>query len=240
MTRITVLAVGAFFAAASLAAPAAFADSQCTPHSVSVSGDGSASAAPGKYTFHIAVSQRSTDIRAANAGVDKSVAAAVAAARQAGLAKADIQSTSVTINPVYDSNAKPDTPQTYEVTRNISLVLRDPSHYAALVEGLIRAGVNRISSIEAEASNPKALSDEALAAAVADAQHKAQLIAQNLGVKLGPAIELDASGQRPQPLMMGAMQARAATGGGYEPGEISVQSSVTARFALDPSGCPVP
>lgn len=225
-------------AACGLAAPAAAADAPCTPRSVSVSGEGSASAAPGVYVFHIAVSRRGTDIPAANKVVDGKVTAALNAARRAGIAKADMQSTSVAINPVYDPNAKPDTPQTYEVTRNVTLTLRQPARYAALVEGLIGAGVNRFANIEARPDDPQALADRALAAAVANARHKAALVAQGLGVALGPALELDESGQGPRPLVMGAMQARSAQAGGYEPGEITAQTSVTARFALAPSGCP--
>lgn len=225
-------------AAGLAAAPAAFAAAACTPHSVNVSGNGEAKAAPGIYVFHLGVSHRSTDVRAANAAVDRSAAAVVTAARKAGLAKADIQSTNVSINPVYNPKAQPNEPQVYEVTRNITLTLRDPARYADLVESLIQAGVNRISNIEAKPADPQALADRALSAAVANAKHKAALIAKSLGVTLGPAISLNESGQGPRPLVMGAMQARSAENGGYEPGMITTQTQVSASFELEPSGCP--
>ncbi len=221
------------------AAPAALAANACSPRSVSVSGSGEAQAAPGVYVFHIGVAHRDTDVRAANAAVDRSAASAVAAARAAGLAKKDIQSTNVSITPVYNSKAKPGEPQVYEVTRNITLTLRDPARYADLVEGLIKAGVNRITNIEAQPADPQALADQALAAAVANARHKAALIAQSLGVKLGPATQLSESGGfRPQPRMMAMSAGVSATEGGYEPGQLTTQAQVSASFELDPSGCP--
>lgn len=226
-----------FVALAVATASAAYAGNACTPRSVSVSGSGRASAEPATYVFHLAVSQRGTDVRAANSAVDRTVGAALGVARQAGLRPSDIQSNRVAISPVYDPNAKPDTPQSYEVTRYLTLTLREPSRYASLVEGLIHAGVNRFAGVEAEAGDPRALGDQALAAAVADARHKAALIAGRLGVKLGPALALDESGTQPRPVVMGAAVMRSAQGG-YEPGLISVNAEVTARFALEPSGCP--
>ncbi|HEX5313420.1 MAG TPA: SIMPL domain-containing protein [Gammaproteobacteria bacterium] len=226
-------------AGACAAAPGARAAANCTPRSVSVSGEGNAEAAPGVYVFHLGISQRSTDVRSANAAVDKSAAAAVAAAKSAGLAKKDIQSTNLSISPVYDSDAKPGEPQVYEVTRNLTLTLRDPSHYADLVEGLVKAGVNQITNIEARPADPQALADQALAAAVADARHKAALIAQGLDAKLGPALSLDENGgQMPRPVMMSAMKAApSGAEAGYEPGRITTQAQVSASFELEPSGC---
>lgn len=238
MKAIRNVLITALCAAGLAAASAALAAAPCTPHSVSVNGSGEVKAAPGIYVFHLGISHRGTDVRAANADVDRSAASVVAAARRAGLAKADIQSTSVSVNPVYNSQAKPNEPQVYEVTRNITLTLRDPARYADLVEALIRAGVNRISSIEAKSADPQALADQALAAAVVNAKHKAALIAQNLGVKLGPAISLNENGQGPRPLVMGAMQARSVESGGYEPGMITTQAQISASFELEPSGCP--
>ncbi|MGH8225719.1 MAG: SIMPL domain-containing protein [Gammaproteobacteria bacterium] len=233
------IAILALCAAGLAAAPTVFAANACSPRSVSVSGSGEAQAAPGVYVFHIGISHRDTDVRTANAAVDRSAASTVAAARQAGLAKTDIQSTNVSISPVYNAKAKPGEPQVYEVTRNITLTLRDPAHYADLVEGLIKAGVNRIANIEAKPADPQALNDQALAAAVANARHKAALMAQSLGVKLGPATQLSESGGfRPQPRMMAMSADASAREGGYEPGQLTVQAQVSASFELNPSGCP--
>jgi uncharacterized protein YggE len=223
------------------ATPVALAANACTPHNVSVNGSGKAQAAPGLYVFHIGITQRNTDVKAAHAAVDKSAAAAVKAARQAGLAGKDIQSTNVSIAPVYNSKAKPGEAQVFEVTRDITLTLRDPSHYAGLVEGLIKAGVNRVTNIEAKPADPRTLADRALAKAVLNAKHNAQLIAQKLGVKLGPAIQVSESGGvRPLPRKMMAMSATAkpAEKGGYEAGQITTQAEVSAQFELSPSGCP--
>ncbi|MGH8273920.1 MAG: SIMPL domain-containing protein [Gammaproteobacteria bacterium] len=239
MNRIHITLIFALCAAGLAAAPVVMAANTCTPHSVSVTGSGKAQATPGLYVFHIGISHRNTNVRAANDAVDKSAASAVKAARQAGLADKDIQSTNVSISPVYDSKAKPGEPQVFEVTRDITLTLRNPKHYAALVEGLIKAGVNRITNIEARPADAQAMADEALGKAVSDAKHNAQLIAQKLGVKLGPAIEVSVGGGvRPMPRMM-AMSATASKTetGGYEPGQITTQAEVSARFELAPSGC---
>jgi uncharacterized protein YggE len=222
-------------------APSALAAGQCSPRSVSVSGSGSAEAAPGEYVFHVGITHRDTDVQTANAAVDKAAASAVRAARNAGVAKKDIRSTEVSISPVYKSDKKADEPQKFQVTREVTITLRDPSHYAKLTEGLIKAGVNRITNIEARPEHPKALADKALSDAVADARHKAKLIAHKLGVRLGPATRVSVSGHvRPMPRMM-AMKAtsagNAAEHGGYEHGQIETHAEVSTTFELSPSGC---
>ncbi len=212
----------------------------CKPHSVNVSGQGSVNVEPAVYRLYVAVSRRGTDVRAARALVDKIAAEAVTAARSAGLSKADIQSTMITISPIYKPEAKPGTPQTFEVRRDLTLTLRQPAQYAELVEGLTRAGINQISHVSAEPSDPRATNDRALKQAVADARHKAALIATGLGVALGPPLEVTENGaQGPRPVIMGAARTNGRTSG-YEPGRITVRASVSARFALSPSGCPVP
>lgn len=219
------------------AAPAVFAAGVCTPRSVGVTGRGEVSTAVGVYVFHIGIAYRNTDIRAANAAVDKASVRAVNAARRAGLVKADIRSTHVTISPVYDAKAKAGEAPRYEVTRTITLALHRPANYGKLVEGLIGAGVNRIADIEARPADPQALADRALAAAVADARHKAQRIAVGLGVHIGPALEVnEQSYPGLRPVMMNAT--RSGNAGGYEPGRLTVTAIISARFALSPSGCP--
>lgn len=226
-------------AAGLIAASSALAADQCTPRQVSVSASGSARAAPGLYVFHVGIAHRGTSIRAAHAAVDKSAAAAVDAALDAGVAKKDIRSTEISISPVYDADRKASEPQVYEVTRAISIVLRDPSHYAELAEGLIRAGVNRITRIEAKPAHPRALADRALAEAVGNAVHKARLIAHKLGVKLGPALQISQGGNvSPMPRVMAMTAGSVAPSGGYMHGRITTHARVSATFALAPSGCP--
>ncbi len=229
--------IAVLFATGLGVAPAAFAVGVCTPRSVGVTGRGEVRTAVGLYVFHVGIAYRNTDIRAANAAVDKASVRAVNAARRAGLSKADIQSTRVTISPVYDAKAKAGEAPVYEVTRTITLTLRHPANYGKLVEGLIGVGVNRIADIEARPADPQALADRALAAAVADARHKAQRIAAGLGVRIGPALEVNEhSYPGPRPAMMNVL--RSGNAGGYEPGRLAVTAIISARFALSPSGCP--
>lgn len=240
MFRTGLLFAVATLAGTTLALGAPPADGgPCTPHGLSVSGTGEATGMPGIYVFHVSVSRRSSDVQAASSKVARIAAAAVKHARETGLGKADIQSTAVTISPVYQPKAKPDAPRVYEVRRNIVLTLRDPGRYAQLVEGLMQAGVNGIGHIEAKPSHPRELADKALAAAVADARRKAAVIAKGLGTGLGQALDVqEQGGSGPRPMMMGAT--RANNNHGYEPGRITVNASVSARFALSPSGCPKP
>lgn len=211
---------------------------QCTPRKVSVSGAGSARAAPGLYVFRVGIVQRGTSVQTAHSAVNQSAAAAVHAALEAGVARRDIRSTNISISPVYDSDRGPREAQVFAVKRTISIVLRDPSHYAELAEGLIDAGVNRITRIEAKPAHPQKMADKALAEAVANAAHKARLIARKLGAKLGPALRISQSGGvHPMPRAAAMSIGSAAVGGGYVQGRITTHAQVSATFALSPSGC---
>jgi len=234
-----VIILGLLSGACYAAAPAPISKSDCTRDSIKVSGKGSAHGIPGIYVFHTSVSQRGTDPQKAGSEVAAHAAAAVKTARAAGLADSDIQSTAISIQPVYTPKAKSGAPQVYEVQRRIVLTLRHPDRYAQLVEGLIKAGINNIGHIEALPANPGAMNDEALRAAVKDARHKAALIAKTLGEKLGPALEVSESNvSGPRPLVMGA--ARTNSNNGYVPGRITVNESIVAKFALSVRGCPDP
>lgn len=212
---------------------------------VTVSGQGEASAAPDRARLSMAVEETNPDLKAAQAKVNGIVRAYLAQARALGVKDEDISTAGLSIRSEYDyssggvSSAGGRKFLGYHVTRNIEVVVRDLDRIGDYLQRATEAGINNISDPQLESSRAEELQRQALVKAAQDAQARARLLADTLGVKLGAVRTLNAGSvapqpPRPQPRMM-AMSAVAPSGNeemGFAAGEIHYSGSLSAEFDL--------
>jgi uncharacterized protein len=117
--------------------------------------------------------------------------------------------------------------------RQVKVVLRNLEHYAALIDGLLEAGINQIHHVELDHSDPHALQRRALDLAIEDALREARAVAERFGMRLGTVLEINVD---PRPVQhfpvaerIGALRAAEDA---VRPGRISIERSVRVRFAL--------
>ena len=210
--------------------------------SVTVSGQGEVSAAPDRARLSMAVEQTDPDLKAAQAKVNGIVRTYLAQARALGAKDEDISTAGLSINAEYDySSGKGRKFLGYHVTRSIGVVVRDLDKIGDYLQKATDAGINNVSNPQLESSKADELQRQALAKAALDAQAKAKVLADALGVKLGAVHTISASSEAirppgPQPRMM-AMAAAAPSGNedmGFAAGEVKYSSSLTAEFDLTP------
>jgi uncharacterized protein YggE len=211
---------------------------------VTVSGQGEVSGAPDRARLGMAVEETSTDLKAAQARVNGVVRTYLTQARALGAKDEDLSTAGLSINSEYDySGGKGRKFVGYHVTRTITVVVRDLDKIGDYLQRATDAGINNVSNPQLESSKADDLGRQALAKAALDAQAKAKVLADALGVKLGTVRTISASSEisrpppGPQPRVM-LMAAAAAPSGkdemGFAAGEIRYTSNINAEFDLVP------
>ena len=207
--------------------------------SVTASGTGTAEAAPDIAVLHFGVTARRPTVAEGRDEVARGVARLIALARDTGLKDDDIATAALSVRP--DHEFEPETRTSklvgYVVSRHVTLKLRDISRLGELTEQALGVGVTEASPASFDSSRRDELETEALAAAARDARRRAEVMAQALGVRLGPPLQIQALGVAAPPgpmLMRGAMAEADSMSGAetYQPGLISVSAGVTASFML--------
>ena len=213
---------------------------------VTVSGEGEASGAPDRARLVMAVEETNPDLKAAQAKVNGVVRTYLAKVKALGTRDEDISTAGLSIRSEYDYSNNSGSSGGgrkflgYHVTRSIEVVVRDLDKVGDYLQGATDAGINNISDPQLESSRAEELQHQALVKAAQDAQAKAKLLADTLGVKLGAVHSVNASSSSPrppgpQPRMM-VMAASAAPSGndemGFAAGEIRVSANVSAEFDL--------
>src|SRR5690606_11850675 len=90
----------------------------------------------------------------------------------------------------------------YRVTNQVTLKTSRLDAIGTLIDAALNAGANRVDGISFGLSNPEAAEAEALADAVRRARASAGVIAQALGVSLGPVLRASTSSDPVRPVMM--------------------------------------
>ncbi|MDB5968580.1 MAG: hypothetical protein JWQ90_1030 [Hydrocarboniphaga sp.] len=239
------LIVGALAAVAhsAVAAPEMMSAQLQPPRLISVSGDADVSAVPDRARIQVGVTQVNLEVATAEAAVNKVVRAYVAEAKKLGSRDDDVGTAGVSIQPeyVWDEKLRNNRLTGYRVSRDIEVRVTNLDKLGDYLLAATRAGVNQVQPPVLESSKAEDLQNQALALAAKNAQAKARLLADTLGVKLGVVhgISEDGDVSAPQPMMKTmAVRTEASDSGnadmGLQTGEIRYHASVSAQFEVAP------
>jgi uncharacterized protein YggE len=205
---------------------------------VEVSGEGSVSAAPDFARVTLGVTTTAKDAREAMAANAKSANALVQLIKSEGVAPADIQTSGLSISPIFAqqspaTQANAPTITGYSVSDNVTVIVRDIPRLGALLDQAVAAGANTIYGIGFGENNPSALLDKARPLAVADARRKAEIYAAAGGARIGRLMELtEEASAAPLAFAPRAYARAAAAPTPIEAGEDKLTVTVRARFEL--------
>jgi uncharacterized protein YggE len=204
---------------------------------IEVSGEGSVSAAPDFARLTLGVTTTGKDARESMAANAKQANALVAAIKSEGVAPADIQTSDMSISPMFSNQppgqASAPTIIGYSVSNNVTVTVRNISGLGALLDKAVGAGANTIYGISYGENDPSALIDKARPLAVADARRKAEIYAAAGGAKIGRLMELtEEGGARPVAFAARAYAPAAAAPTPIEAGGDKLTVTVRARFEL--------
>jgi uncharacterized protein len=207
---------------------------------VEVSGEGAVMAAPdfARVTLGVTTTGKSAgEAMAANASA---ASALVSLIRNEGVAPADIQTSNLSISPVFSQAPRgeqnPPVITGYSVSNSVTVTLRDLPRLGSLLDKAVAAGANSAYGVSFGHNDLSALLDKARPLAVADARRKAAIYASAGGARLGRLMTLseETGPQAPVAFASRAYVRAAAAPTPIEAGEDKLIVTVTARFELTP------
>lgn len=227
------------------AVTAAESDQPAEP-TVVVSGQGVVRSAPDEATVRLGVTAQETKADDAQAQVNRVANGIVDAVRALGVGNDAVQTSQLTLYPVY-SDAQPrrlpgqsedGEPRIvgYRASNVVSVRLTDLAKIGPVIDAGISAGANQVQGVDFQLRNDGAQRRDALAAAVTEAQAKAETIAAALGRTLGPVQRVEEGGVSIQtPHFERATMALRSAASAPTPvsaGDVEVNASVTVVYRL--------
>jgi uncharacterized protein len=234
------LAFIAFAAALAGASPASAVDRSIDMSNdrwVEVRGEGSVNAAPDFARVTLGVTSTGKTAGEAMAANAKAANALVSLVKAEGVAPADIQTSEVSISPMFSqpSPGQQNAPTItgYSVSNNVAVLVREIPRLGALLDKAVTAGANSIYGVGFGHNDPGAILDKARPLAVADAMRKAEIYAAAGGARIGRLMALtEEGGFQPPVAFSRAYAAGAPAPTPIEAGEDRLTVTVTARFEL--------
>jgi uncharacterized protein YggE len=220
------------------AAPVSQTTAPAIPGSITVVGQGEAFGTPDQAQAQVGVEIFAQTVAEATSQNQATFDRLMAALIDLGIAEEDIQTSnySVWAEQRYNENGIPEGIAGYRVTNQVSVTIRDISKVSDVLAAAIDAGANSIYGVSFNVADPAALEAEARAAAMADAQQRAQSLAGLGNVELGSiSIISEVIGSPVQPFVRGlggGAAEEAAAAPGISPGQLSFQVQVQVTYAL--------
>lgn len=254
-------------AAASLAAIPAFAQPVQTGTEISagntlltVTAEGKTFREPDLAVFSAGVTTQATTAAEALADNSRAMQRVIAALKNAGIAERDIQTSNLSINPVYaDPNRDavmasratgapymPPPPEMqlptiigYQANNTVSVRQRKLGDYGEIIDALASAGANQVNGPNFQLDEPEPALDEARRDAMTNARERAQLYADAAGLRIVRIVSISESGGYwgPQPVSAFARESMAGAPpppppAPVQPGEMQMNASVTVQYEL--------
>jgi uncharacterized protein YggE len=225
-------------------APLALAeDDDEQPPLLTVSGEGEVQVPPDRAIVRFGVVAQSEEAAAAQEQVNELAAEVIDEIKDAGVADKHIQTTNLSLQPIYDrgkSSMGPDNVpriRAYRASYTVTVTVERIDNAGNVIDAGLGAGANQFHGIQFTLKDDAAARQTALQKAAADARAKAKTISEAMGVGLVGVQSIDegVSFDHPRPRHARAMAAEAdAMGGGVsvQPGQLTVRATLTVRYRI--------
>ena len=169
----------------------------------------------------------------------------IATLKKTGIADKDIQTSQISLNPVYiqpeyGPNGVPrQEPRItgYQAVNNVTIRSRNVSGFGKVLDALVASGANQVNGPSFQMAEPAAALDEARLDAMKEARARADLYARAAGLRVVRIVSISESGgfAPPQPVYARAMKAEmAAAPTPIAVGEVEAEVSLSVQFELAP------
>lgn len=217
---------------------------------ITVSGVGKVSAAPDVADINVGVVSQAKTAKDALAANTEAMTAIQQVLKERGVAAKDIQTTNISVQPQYSQPPRPRQGQNpesfvpkivaYQVINTVQITARDLDKLGTVLDAVVQSGANQMNGISFRIDEPEKLLDGARKQAIANAKHKAELLAGESGVVVGMPVTIHESDGIPQPPrpMMGFARGEAMMAAAPVPvaaGEQELSVSVTVVYELQPA-----
>lgn len=210
-------------------------DEKQAPHTIRVTGTGSAKATPDTARLRIGVAHEAESAKEAQARVARVAQALLGTWQQLGLPETAIRTQELTIHPIF-SDPKPDgSPRItgYRARELFVLEFKDLTLMGPAIDQAIQAGANEWHGIEFVLKDDDQAQQSAIQKAMQDAQKQAEAALGAAGLTRGKVVRISvgASGMAP-PMPMMAIREAAAGGTPVPPGQVEINAQVEVEYAF--------
>ncbi len=212
---------------------------------LTLSAQGQSFSKPDMGLFSAGVTGSGKTAGAALAANSAKMSKVFAALKRAGIADKDIQTSNLSLNPVYaemsnQRNVDPLEQQVppiigYQVYNQVSVKQRNLDKFGSTIDALVSAGANQVNGPSFQMEDPDAAADEARADAIKKAMGRAQICAKASGLRVIRVLTITEGGgySPPMPVMYArAAMAEMAAAPPVAAGEVQNGASVTVTFEL--------
>jgi uncharacterized protein len=192
--RIVLIVLAVFLGVATLSSLKGLKNPNPVYNAITVSGEGEAVGVPDIASFTFSVSQDSSTVSAAQEGVTKKMDTIIADLKSLGIEERDIKTSDYSVYPKYTYVQSPCSPTScppsrqvqngYTANHSVTVKVRKTEDAGEALAAAGNAGATNLSSVSFTVDDPDALLDEARAEAIADAKRKAEMLAEELDVRL--------------------------------------------------------
>jgi uncharacterized protein YggE len=219
-----------------------------------VAGRGEARVAPDEATVRLGTLAQAATAGAAQQQVNRTVAAVLAAVRTLGVRQEQIQTSELSLVPVFSQRPVQPLPQGgagegreapqivgYQASNSVAIRLDKLEQVGPVIDAGLGGGANRLEGVTFGLHHDEAARQAALRDAVAQARGKAAVLASAMHVRLAEVLEVQEEGAAPPPPRFEAMRASAfagaaAAGTPVASGQLAVSAGVIVRYRIAP--CP--
>jgi len=207
------------------------------PHTISVTGAGTAYGKPDVAVAQIGVQTRDENPSTAVSDNTDKMNAVITALKALGIEEKDIQTSnfSVYAQQNYDTNGVP-TDYTYVADNTVTVTIRDLSKVGDALGKAVSVGANSIYGVSFSVSDQSALEAEARDKAMADAKARAEQLAAAAGVALDAPLNISEYTSGPAPYYdVRAVAQELGGGGGPAPvstGQIQMTLQVSVTYVI--------
>ena len=226
MLRILTLSfVSMFFAAAGIAEQA----------HITVIGQGRVSVVPDMTRITMGVTtqgQTASDALDENSDVMNAV---IAALKAADIAKKDIQTTDLNLQPIWNhrqNNGEAPKIEGYRAMNNLTVHVRALDDLGAVLDVVTKTGANGFNGLQFDLKDRENATNEARSAAIKDARAKAELYAAAAGVTLGDVLEISEILAQSAPRNIRMAEAMSERAVPISEGTLDVTASIKVVFSL--------
>jgi hypothetical protein len=202
---------------------------------ITLNGTGSVDRAPDLAHVSVGVSIDGETAAAAMGDQAQRMTAVLSTLRGAGVAQRDIQTSNLTLNPVYDYNTDGRPRLTgYNVSNQMDVTVRDLANLGKVLDAIVKAGGNTINGVSFGLTEPTQAQNEARVAAIKDAAARAELYASAVGYRVARIVTIMENEyySPPMPVARMAMAQAAESSTPVAGGEVQTVASVNVTFEL--------
>jgi uncharacterized protein YggE len=212
---------------------------------LTVNAEGRATRAPDVAVFTAGVASTGATAGQALSANAAAMNRVIASLERAGVAQRDIQTSNLSLNPVYaeprrqpDGTAEQGTPRItgYQVSNQVTVKQRNLAEFGKVIDTLVAAGANQVNGPSFQVDNSDAATDEARTDAIRKARARADLYARAAGLRVVRLLTISESGgyAPPMPMYRMAVNQAAAEMTPVAPGEVALNVNVVVQFELAP------